>query len=351
VSVDARFDRGRPRVPPGAGPAEPTTEPLPLTHSIAGDGPPVVLLNGGMMTFPSWEPVASRLRAGSAAGDATPSADSGEVATDHSARPRHCEERSDEAISMIEIATGAARPRDDEEDGAAAPRGYRTLSFDFRGQLLSPGAPPADLAGHARDVVALLDHVGWESAHLVAVSFGAEVAIELAAAQPRRVRSLVLVTAMDRETPQFRRGSDAMREILADVLAGGDRRPFYDQLIEDVYSEAYVQQEAVTFATRRAQVELLPAGWFAAVDGLLAALEGFDLRDRLPRIHCPALVAIAGDDRVMAPDRSRALAAALGAEVIEHPTAGHGLVAEDPAWLAAAVRDFLDRVDGSSRGR
>ena len=296
MSLGARLDRER----RGAAPGEPASaggaEPKPLAHTIAGEGPPVVLLNGGMMTFPSWEPVASRLR-----------------------------------------------------DGGDPSRGYRTLSFDFRGQLLSPGPPPSDLAGHARDVIALLDHVGWESACFVAVSFGAEVAIELAAAHPRRVRALTLITAMDRETPQFRRGSDEMRAILAGVLAGGDRRPFYDKLIEDVYSAAFARQEAAAFAARRAQIDVLPAGWFAAVDGLLAALEGFDLRDRLARIHCPALVAIAGDDRVMAPERSRALAAVLGAEVVEHPTAGHGLVFEDPVWLAAAVRDFLDRCEGHPR--
>lgn len=319
MSLDARLDREQPRAAPGEPASAEVAEPQLLAHSIAGEGPPVVLLNGGMMTFPSWEPVASRLRGGG-----------GEDDTGGDAR---------ESSAGARAATG----------GGATSRGYRVLGFDFRGQLLSPGTPPADLAGHARDVVALLDHVGWESAHLVGVSFGAEVAIELAAACPQRVRSLVLITAMDRETPQFRRGSDEMRTILAGVLAGGDRRPFYDKLIEDVYSEAHVQQEAAAFASRRAQVDVLPAGWFAAVDGLLAALEGFDLRERLARVHCPALVAIAGDDRVMAPERSHALAAALAAEIVEHPTAGHGLVAEDPAWLAAAVLDFLDRCEGHPR--
>jgi len=260
------------------------TASAPLTHRIGGEGPPVVLLNGGMMTFPSWEPVASPLR-----------------------------------------------------------QRYRVLGFDFRGQLLSPGTPPADLAGHAGDVLGLLDAVGWESAHFVGVSFGAEVAIALAAAAPGRARSLALLTAMDRETPQFRRGSDAMRAILADVRAGGDRNRFYDALVEDVYSSAHLAAEAAAFEARRAQVVGLPAGWFEGVDGLLASLEGFDLREALGAVRVPALVVTAGDDRVMAPERSRALAQALGAETAHHPSAGHGLVAEDPAWVAAVVLEFLAR--------
>src|SRR3990167_6918619 len=131
---------------------------LPLAHRIEGQGPPVVLLNGGMMTFASWEPIAARLR-----------------------------ER------------------------------YQALRFDFRGQLLSPGEPPAELAGHADDVAALLDRVGWPSAHCVGTSFGALVAVELAARAPGSVRSLLLATAMDRTTPALRSQCDAMRALLAEI--------------------------------------------------------------------------------------------------------------------------------------
>jgi pimeloyl-ACP methyl ester carboxylesterase len=256
----------------------------PLAHLVSGDGPPLVLLNGGMMSFPAWEPLAAPLR-----------------------------ER------------------------------FRLLGFDFRGQLQSPGTPPPDLLGHARDLVALLDSLGWESAHLLGASFGGLVATEVAAAFPGRVRSLVVVTAMDRETPAFREGSDEMRRVLADVRSGGDRGRFYDLMLEGVYAERFLRQEAATFAARRAQVDKLPLAWFEGVDSLLASLEGFDLADRAAGVRCPALVVIAGEDRVMAPERSRALARALGAEVVEHPTAGHGLVAEDPSWLAGVALDFLAR--------
>ena len=257
--------------------------PAPLTHRLEGtDGPPVVVLNGGMMTFPAWEPVAARLRAS-----------------------------------------------------------HRVMLCDFRGQLLSPGVGPADLAGHAADVAALLDHVGWRSAHVVGASFGAEVALELAAAAPDRVRSLVAVTAMDRETPEFRAGNEQMRAVLADILAGGERGSFYDVLVEGIYSQRYRQAEAALIAARRAQIDQLPLAWFAGVDRLLAAIEGFDLTPRLGAVECPALVVLAADDQVMSPERSRALAAALGADTAVHPTSGHGLVVEDPEWLAGVCLDFL----------
>lgn len=254
----------------------------PLTHHLEGEGPPVVLLNGGMMTYPAWEPVAARLR------------------------QRH-----------------------------------RVLRCDFRGQLLSPGEGPAGLAGHAADLAALLDHVGWTAAHLVGTSFGALVALELAASRPERVASLVAVTAMDRETPEFRRDSETMRGILASIRAGGDRGEFYDRLVEGVYSADYRRAEAALLAARRTQVALLPAAWYEGVDRLLAALEGFDLTPRLSAVRCPALAVLAGDDKIMDEGRARALAAAIDAPIVVHPTSGHGLAAEDPEWLAGVVLDFL----------
>ena len=255
-----------------------------LTHRITGEGEPVVLLNGGMMTFGSWEPVAAALR-----------------------------DR------------------------------FRLLAFDFRGQLLSPGPGPSDLAGHAADVLALLDHVGWESAHLLGTSFGAEVALELAAAAPGRARSLVLVTAMDRVTPEFTAQTRAMRALVAAILAGGDRAPFLDALVDRVYSQEYREREKEQFASRGARVGELPLDWYAGTDRLLTAVADFDLTDRLHAIRAPACVVLSRADRVMEPERSLALAAALRAEVVEHPSSGHAIVAEEPAWLAAVCRDFLER--------
>ena len=255
-----------------------------LARRRTGTGPDVVLVNGGMMTLSAWEPIAAQL--------------------------------------------------DDR---------FRVLRFDLRGQLLSPGDPPRDLAGHATEVVALLDELGIESAHVIGVSFGALTALELAATHPGRVSSLLLLTAMDRVTETFRRDSDTMRSLLADVLAGGDRGAFYDRLLEGVYSEGFRRRESSALDARRAQIADLPPPWFAAVDQLLESIESFDLTPRLGSVRCPVEVVIAGADRVMERERALALATALNATVVTHPTAGHGLVIEEPDWVARVALDFLSR--------
>ena len=211
-------------------------------------------------------------------------------------------------------------------------------------------SPRPDLAGHAGDLAGLLDQAGWGSAHFIGASFGAEVALELAARQPERVRSLVLITAMDRETPEFRRGSDEMRAVLARrARRRANRRASTTCSSRASTPPPTAGREAATLAARRAQTDLLPRAWFEGVDDLLAALEGFDLTARLGLIRCPALALIAGEDRIMDSERARALATAIGAQVAIHPTAGHGLVVEDPDWVAAACLEFLDRLEPAPR--
>jgi pimeloyl-ACP methyl ester carboxylesterase len=92
-------------------------------------------------------------------------------------------------------------PQDHREFELIRPRlheaGLRTYAPDLRGY--SPGARPAAVAEYritegAADVVALLDALGLESAHLVGHDWGAQVAWLLAATQPARVRTLTAVS-------------------------------------------------------------------------------------------------------------------------------------------------------------
>lgn len=266
------------------------------TYQVAGDGPRLVLLNGGMMTHAGWLPIATVLE-------------------------QH----------------------------------FEVLRFDFRGQLLSPAseeAPsPGDLAGHARDVEALLDEQGWDDAHLVGTSFGALVALELAAGRPQRARSLVLVAVADYETDDFREGSKTSRRILRQILEGPEdaraaaREAFHEHLKENVFSAGYVSRHADELQTRKAQLGAVPEYWFAGVDALVGMLEGFDLRPKLGSVDCPVLVMTAENDRVMPPERSAELARTLGAEHVVHAQSGHAVVTEDPHWVAKQCLEFLRELE------
>ena len=257
-----------------------------LAHRADGDlrgATPLLLLNGGFMSLAAWEPCAAPL-------------------------------------------------------AGALP----LLRCDFRGQLLSPGPAHRDVGANADDVVRLLDHLGVPRVHLLGASFGGLVAMVLAARHPQRVASLVAVTVTDHADAAMRADADDMKGVVAAILAGGDPGSFHDRLVADVYSAAYREANAELLATRRRQVGFLSREWFAALDDLLTAVAGADVRPELAAIRCPTLVVAAGADRVTSPERGRAVAAAIpGAHFVEHPAAGHVLIAEDPGWLVAQVIAFL----------
>lgn len=275
-----------------------------LSHRLAGEqGEVVLLLNGSMMTHPSW----------------------------------------------VLIAQGLHAP---------SPTPYRTLGCDFRGQLLSPGPGHRRLEDNVADLVGLLDHLELDSVHVLGTSFGAEVGVLFAAAHPGRVCSLAAITVCDRTPPGMpedaRRLQAEARRILAAEDPGDaldtDAGVFHDALIGNVYSAAFRARHAEMLAERRAKVAELPRSWFEGLDGILHAVQDFDLGPAVGKIRCPTLIAHAGADVMMPRERVEAVAQGIrDAEFHVHPEAGHGLVIEDPAWVVKVYRDFLQRVSEEAR--
>lgn len=86
--------------------------------------------------------------------------------------------------------------------------GVRLIAPDLRGRGRSRDlGGPYGLEQHARDLVAVLDHLGLESVAVVAHSMGAFVAVLLAARFPDRVSSLTLVDGGLPLDPPERAGS------------------------------------------------------------------------------------------------------------------------------------------------
>lgn len=258
-----------------------------LAHQLRGETGEVVLtLNGGMMTFASWAPVTEGLLPA-----------------------------------------------------------YRLLGCDFRGQLRSPGLAPTTLDGHAADVVALLDHLALDRVHVLATSFGAEVAVLLAASQPQRLHSLALVTAAVRTPPGMAQSARHLQGLVRQVLDGAPADAVHQTMVQEIYSPAYRRSQGEALDSRGRQTAALPKAWYRGLLGILEAIQDFDLTPHLVAIRCPTLVVHAADDQVMSLTTSRALATGIaGAEWRLHPTSGHALVVEDPVWLGNTYRQFLARV-------
>ena len=259
-----------------------------LGHRITGnlDGPPVLLLNGSMMTMGAWEPVAAPL---------------GET--------------------------------------------YKVIRCDFRGQIFSLGESEPRLEAHVADVVALLDELGLQRIHAVGTSFGGLVATRLAALHPERVASLAAITTADRIDPDLWEGSAQVRDAALEAAAGGDGGKVLDLVLPVTYSPEYLAANAELLAAHRRQTALLPAGWYRGIAAIISSLEGLDLTPYLSSIRCPTLVLAAEKDQMFPLERSRALAAGIpGARFEVVPGGSHAIVIEKPAEVARILKEFLASV-------
>lgn len=256
-----------------------------LAHQVDGEGDPLLLLNGGMMSFTSWDPYVAPL---------------------------------------------AER--------------FRVIRCDLRGMLRSPGERPEGFAGHAEDLLVLLDHLGVARCHVAGTSYGAFAGLFLAARAPARVGSLVAMTVADRVSPEMWAEADRMAVACREVLAGGSREKVYDLVSAFAFSRDWAEAHAEEIAARRTSVSLLPDSWFTGLASLLSALEGLDLRPLLPKVACPVLVLLAAGDRAVPRERGESLAAALPrGELAVVPGCGHGLVVEKPRETLDHVLAFLAR--------
>jgi pimeloyl-ACP methyl ester carboxylesterase len=254
-----------------------------LTHREDGQGEPLLLLNGGMMSMVAWEPLAAPLA-----------------------------------------------------------ESYRVVRCDFRGQLLSPGEPRPDLAAHVEDLVALLDALEIGKAHLAGTSFGGIVGLLLAARHPQRVASLAAITATDRITEAIWQGTVRLREAALEAAAGGDGGRVHDLIVPTTFTPEFLAAQSAALAFRRRQVAGLPPIWFRGVAAILAALQGLDLRPELPCIQCPTLIVAAENDVTFPPEHSRVLAAGIpGARLEVVPGTSHGLAIEHAPLVLPILRDFL----------
>ncbi|HEY3348869.1 MAG TPA: alpha/beta hydrolase [Thermoanaerobaculia bacterium] len=260
-----------------------------LTHRVDGEGPPLLLLNGGMMSLSAWEPIARRFA------------------------ERH-----------------------------------RVIRCDFRGQLLSPGLPRASMEEHADDVAALLESLAVGPVDVVCASYGAYVGLLLAARRPDLVGSVLAATVTD----VAKAGDAALGEIGARLATavrtaakGGDRTEVYDAIVDLAYTPEWQAAHAEEIAARRAQVGLLPQAWFTGLEGLLTALESVDLRPVLPKVGCPVLVVAAGRDAAMPLERTRAVADGLPvSHLVVVAGSGHALIVEREDEFVLLAERFLARV-------
>jgi pimeloyl-[acyl-carrier protein] methyl ester esterase len=197
------------------------------------------------------------------------------------------------------------------------------------------GWTPEELARHMlAQMPRSFDLLGW--------SLGAQVALQIAALAPERVRKLILVGA----TPKFVRSIDwphavtsDILEILVKQLSRDTARTISDFLALQVRGSS----DAKDVLLRLQQA--LHEGGAASIETLHIGLEWLkstDQRSLLPTIQQQTLVVAGQYDRVVHPEASKALAAQLGnALYLEIPRCGHAPFISHPSELQTLLQEFV----------
>jgi pimeloyl-ACP methyl ester carboxylesterase len=258
---------------------------LELHYELAGSGEPLVLVHGGWSTHQNWQPVLPGL------------------ATSH-----------------------------------------RVVAYDRRGHGHSPRCEQGTRRDQEDDLAALIEALDLAPAHLVGTSFGASIAIGLAARRPQLVRSVIA-----HEPPLMSLVADdpAARPLLAEVratieavlarLAQGDTKGGARQFVEQVALgpgawrqlpeplRATMVESAASFAAEQQDPD------WASVDPAALA-----------RVQCPVLLT-QGDQ---SPLWFRQIVARLaqridGAQIHTYRGAGHAPHLTNPDDYLATAKAFL----------
>jgi 3-oxoadipate enol-lactonase len=216
--------------------------------------------------------------------------------------------------------------------------GSRCILFDPRGtgDTPDPGLPftPDDLAD---DLLAVLDAVGAERAHLVGHSLGAQVALLTAARHPARVGRVVAVAPMLQPDARVRAILNlwealASSDVGDDVLHLGLVLPAFGRAAFETLVPALVRDLGRRPVAR------------ATILRYVACNRNQDLRPFTSRIDADVLVVAGAEDTMTGPEAAREVALAIpGARVELIGACGHTPQVERPDRLSELLLGFLSR--------
>lgn len=168
---------------------------------------------------------------------------------------------------------------------------YRVIWYHRRGYGESGGEPPPDVATHASDARALVEHLGAAPAHVVGHSYGGATALQLASDAPEVVGSLVLLEAgIPGQIPSAEVVGQAIEQVVQPIQEG-DAESACDRFLRMVLGGDYRQLIADSVS---------PAAWAQvladaddAFQGDLGSLQSWAFGpEEAARISCPALLVL-----------------------------------------------------------
>jgi pimeloyl-ACP methyl ester carboxylesterase len=213
----------------------------------------------------------------------------------------------------------------------AVPDGFRFIAPDLCGE------PDAGMDGFARNVGALLDTLGIETAAIGGLSMGGYVTFALHRLQARRFSQMILAdTRPQPDTPDGREARETMRKLLANA----GPRAVADLMLPRLLSARARQDHPHVVVAVRSIIETQPP---AAIDrAIVAMMDRPDSTPDLPGIGVSVLLVAGADDELTPPEVAREMERRIPrARSVILPEAGHLSNLERPDAFSRVLHDFL----------
>jgi 3-oxoadipate enol-lactonase len=198
---------------------------------------------------------------------------------------------------------------------------------------------PYTIDDEARDVAAVMDAAGLESAAVYGRSRGGMLAQEFALSFPGRTSSLILSGTSSRGPNAV--GSTERVNAAMNFTPEMSREQIFATQNEAMAAPGWRERDPEAFDyCLKVDLEAPPRRF--AVERQRGAMAQWSSFDRLGSIKVPTLVLCGEDDGMVPPENSRKLASAIpGARLQLIPQCGHLPMLEQPDTVAKAVFDFL----------
>lgn len=252
-------------------------------YEVVGEGHPLVLLNGIMMSTKSWKPF---LKAFSNGGN---------------------------QLILVDLL--------DQGQSEA-------MDGDF------------EIALQAQMLDALLTYLNIQSAALFGTSYGGEVALNFAVNWPHRVERMVLANTVARTNAWLREIGQAWN------LAKDNPEAYYDTTIPVIYSPDFYERRADWMKKRKeilTRTAFADPDFMARMERLTRSAESHDVLDKLANIDCPVLLISSDQDHVTPPEEQVLLRNGIrDAQLVLLPKTGHAAFYERPDLFTSIMMGFIN---------
>lgn len=213
---------------------------------------------------------------------------------------------------------------------------FEVITLDLAGYgMANHLAAPTDLADHARNVLATMDHMGIERFHLLGHSMGGMIVQEITSQAPDRVNKLVLYATgplgcIPGRFETMERSRERLRE---DGVQRTATRICATWLLDREASPAF---EALSALATQASEQAASAG--------LSAMESWDGRERLGQIAQSTLIIWGESDRTYGWTQIETLWRSIPrASLAVLPSCAHALHLERTELFCTLLVEFLAR--------